>query len=107
LRIENERLGDRRFAAALRERNQQLEAFVLQLTEQLHSKDDQLQAASIPRVDYKQIRLQVLQSLAKGKSGVATTSPQYKTASKTLDRFIEAIESTSASAPVSIAEEKE
>ena len=51
--------------------------------------------------DYEVVRDRILKSLTSGKGKVASTSPQYKTAARALDRFISELrESTPASIPV-------
>ena len=75
---------------------------VVQAEEQVRIKDDQLQAmsGSTTFLDYEQliqVRSSVLEALRKGKGrgrgsgGIATTSPQYRTAVKVLDEFITGI----------------
>ncbi|MBD2770650.1 hypothetical protein [Iningainema tapete] len=59
-------------------------------------------AISLPELQL--VRVSVLKTLTSGKGKVATTSPQYKTAARALDRFIlELRESTPASTPASSA----
>jgi hypothetical protein len=42
--------------------------------------------------DYQEIRDRVLKSLTTGRGSFASTSPQYRAASRALDRFIAQIE---------------
>lgn len=84
-----------------------------QLIEQLRSDNEALvhqnqelqqelsNAATQSPPDYKAVRDRILKSLLSGRGRIATTSPQYKTAVKTLDRFIEELQK---SAPVSTPE---
>jgi len=72
-----------------------------QLIEQLRSENEVLvhqnqelqqelsNAATPEPPDYKVVRDRVLKSLTSGRGKLATTSPQYKTAVKALDKFIE------------------
>ncbi|MUG97994.1 hypothetical protein F7734_39070 [Scytonema sp. UIC 10036] len=53
----------------------------------LNNKEAQERAAT-PLPDLQAIRSRILKSLTQGKNKVATTSPQYKTAVKVLDKFI-------------------
>ena len=107
---------------AMQQENDQLKAQVEQLlreNESLKQQNQELQqqlsnlAAPdvLPLPDYEVVRDKqsllaardrVLRTLTSGKGKVASTSPQYKTAARALDRFIlELRESTSASTPAS------
>ncbi|MBO3463397.1 hypothetical protein G7B40_040950 [Aetokthonos hydrillicola Thurmond2011] len=44
---------------------------------------------------YEAVRSRILKTLLTGKSKVATTSPQYKTASRALDNFIKELKESS------------
>jgi len=90
----------------------QLQAMVEELqteNEALKQQNQELQqqlsnvvAPLVPQPDYEAVRDRVLKSLTSGKGKVASTSPQFKTAAKALDRFIlELRESTQVSTPVS------
>jgi len=68
----------------------QIEALLAEnqeLRERLNNKEAQERAAT-PLPDLQVIRSRILKSLTEGKNKVATTSPQYKTAAKVLDKFI-------------------
>ena len=51
--------------------------------------------ATPPPPDYLAVRDSVLKSLTSGKGKIATTSPQYRTTSKALDKFIASISGVS------------
>ena len=105
----------------LQQENDQLKAQVEQLlreNESLKQQNQELQqefsnavAPDVPQPDYEAVRDKqsllaardrVLRTLTSGKGKVATTSPQYKTAARALDRFIlELRESAPASTPAS------
>ena len=72
---------------------------LLQQNQELQQKLSNFAALSTSLSDYKAVRDHVLKSLITGKGKVATTSPQYKTAAKALDRFIQELQK---STPVSI-----
>ena len=62
---------------------------LLQQNQELQSELNNLsQAPAIEPRDLQLVRDLVLKTLTSGKGKVATTSPQYKTAAKVLDRFI-------------------
>ena len=96
----------------MQQENDQLKAQIEQLqseNESLKQQNQELQqelsnAAVTPTLqlpDYEVVRDRVLKSLTSGKGKVASTSPQYKTAARALDRFIEELrESAPASIPV-------
>ena len=96
----------------MQQENDQLKAQIEQLqseNESLKQQNQELQqelsnlAAPdvLPLPDYEAVRDRVLRTLTSGKGKVATTSPQYKTAARALDRFIlELRESTPTSTPV-------
>ena len=97
----------------MQQENDQLKAQIEQLqseNESLKQQNQELQqelsnrgATPAPQLpDLYLIRDRILKSLTVGKGKVASTSPQYKTAARALDRFIlELRESTSASTPAS------
>lgn len=99
----------------MQQENDQLKAQVEELqseNESLKQQNQQLQqelsnAAVTPTLqlpDLYLMRDSVLKSLTVGKGKVATTSPQYKTAARALDRFISELrESTPTSTPASSA----
>ena len=94
----------------MQQENDQLKAQIEELqseNEALKQQNQELQrslsdiAVTPPIPDLYPIRDRVLKTLTSGKGKVATTSPQYKTAARALDRFIlELRESTPASTPV-------
>lgn len=51
-------------------------------------------AATQSPPDYQAMRDRVLKTLVTGRGKVATVSPQYKTAARAMDRFIEELKST-------------
>ena len=97
----------------MQQENDQLKAQVEQLlreNEALKQQNQQLQqelsnrgaTPVTPLPDYEAVRDRILKSLITGKGKVATTSPQYKTAARALDRFIlELRESAPVSTPAS------
>ena len=97
----------------MQQENDQLKAQIEQLqseNESLKQQNQELQqelsnVAVTPTLqlpDYEAVRSSVLRTLTSGKGKVASTSPQYKTAARALDRFIlELRESTPASIPAS------
>ena len=94
----------------MQQENDQLKAQIEQLqseNESLKQQNLELQQqlsnlAATPLIpDYEVVRSSILKSLITGKGKVATTSPQYKTAARALDRFISELrESTPLSIPV-------
>lgn len=80
----------------MQQENSQLKAQIEQLqteNEALKQQNQELKqelsnVAIPPSADYKTVRDRVLKTLTTGKGKVATTSPQYKTAAKVLDKFI-------------------
>ena len=74
---------------AMRERNQELEAEVLRLKKIVEQAEE---LNSAPKTDLFALRERVLKSLTTGRRAVGTTSPQFKSAVKTLDRFIEELQ---------------
>lgn len=73
-----------------------------ELRERLNNLEANERAAT-PLPDLQAIRSRILKSLTQGKNKVATTSPQYKTAVKVLDKFItELVATTGESTPLSI-----
>lgn len=60
-----------------------------QQNQELQQELSNVVAPSTSLPDYEAVRSSILKSLITGKGKVATTSPQYKTAAKALDRFIE------------------
>ena len=64
-------------------RNQELEAEVLRLKKQAEELN------SVPKPDLFALRDNILKSLTSGRGKIGTFSPQYKTAVKVLDKFIE------------------
>ena len=95
----------------MQQSNDQLKAQIEELireNESLKQQNQELQqelsnAAATPLIpDYEAVRDRILKSLITGKGKVASTSPQYKTAARALDRFIlELRESAPASTPAS------
>lgn len=77
----------------------EIERLKLENLELLQELSNRAQSAAIPLPDLQSVRDQILKSLITGKGKVATTSPQYKTAAKVLDRFIQSVQK---STPVSI-----
>lgn len=73
----------------LRDRNQELEAEVLRLNGILEQVEE---LNSAPKPDLFALRDRVLKTLTTGRRAVGTTSPQFKSAVKTLDRFIEELQ---------------
>ena len=72
-----------------------------QQNQELQQQLSNLAAPDVPQPDYEAVRDRVLRTLTSGKGKVASTSPQYKTAARALDRFIlELRESTPVSIPV-------
>ncbi len=69
----------------MRSRNQELEAEVLQLKKIVEQAEE---LNSAPKPDLFSLRDSILESLTTGRGRIATTSPQYKTAIKVLDKFI-------------------
>ncbi len=67
----------------LHQRNQELSAEVLRLKEIVE------QAPTTRKPELFSLRDRVLKSLTIGRGRIATTSPQYKTAIKALDKFID------------------
>ena len=97
----------------MQQSNDQLQAQIEELireNESLKQQNQELQqelsnlgATPAPQLpDLYPIRDRILKSLTVGKGKVASTSPQYKTAARALDRFIEELrESAPASTPAS------
>ena len=95
----------------MQQENDQLKAQIEQLqseNESLKQQNQELQqelsnrgaTPVTPLPDYEAVRDRILKTLTSGKGKVASTSPQYKTAARALDRFIlELRESTPASIP--------
>ena len=77
----------------------EIERLKLENLEQKQELSNFSQSAAISLPDLQSVRNQILKSLVTGKGKVATTSPQYKTAAKVLDRFVEELQK---SIPVSI-----
>ena len=98
----------------MQQENDQLKAQVEQLqseNESLKQQNQELQrelsnrgaTPVTPLPDYEAVRDRVLRTLTSGKGKVATTSPQYKTAARVLDRFIEELrKSAPASTPTAV-----
>ena len=97
----------------MQQENDQLKAQIEELlreNESLKQQNQQLQqelsnavAPDVPQPDYEAVRDRVLRTLTSGKGKVATTSPQYKTAGRALDRFIEELrKSAPASTPTAV-----
>ncbi|MBR8840188.1 MAG: hypothetical protein DSM106950_40910 [Stigonema ocellatum SAG 48.90 = DSM 106950] len=60
-----------------------------QQNQELQHSLNNLESPPAPQLpDYEVVRDHVLKSLTQGKGKVATTSPQFKTAARALDRFI-------------------
>ena len=78
------------------QRNQELQSeneSLLQQNQELQQELINLSTASFISLPFLQlVRSGVLKSLITGKGKVATTSPQYKTAAKALDRFIDELQ---------------
>ena len=74
-----------------------------QQNQELQRELNNLESSPAPQLpDLYPIRDRILKSLTSGKGKVASTSPQYKTAARALDRFIEELrESTPVSIPAS------
>ena len=95
----------------MQQENDQLKAQIEELireNESLKQQNQELQQELSNRgatpliLDYEAVRDRILKTLTSGKGKVATTSPQYKTAARALDRFIlELRESTPTSTPAS------
>ena len=82
--------------SALQSENESL----LQQNQELQQELSNVAALSTQLPDLSTLRSSVLKSLITGKGKVATTSPQYKTAARALDRFIDELQkSTPASTP--------
>ena len=84
---------------SLNEAQFEIESLKLENLEQKQELSNRAQSAAISLPDLQSVRNQILKSLIIGKGKVATTSPQYKTAAKVLDRFIQEVQK---STPVSI-----
>ncbi len=95
----------------MQQEREQLQAQIEELireNEALKQQNQELQQqlsnlAATPLIpDYEVVRDRILKTLTSGKGKVASTSPQYKTAARALDRFIEELrESAPASTPLS------
>ncbi|MBD2770975.1 hypothetical protein [Iningainema tapete] len=111
MQMEKEQLRDRieelqRENVSIVQRNFELQRENESLLQQNQVLQEELnnlsQAPAISLPDLQLVRDRVLKSLTSGKSKVATTSPQYKTAARALDRFIEELQKyTPTSTPAS------
>ena len=84
---------------SLAEAQFEIESLKLENLEQKRELSNRAQSAAISLPDLQSVRSSILKSLITGRSKVATTSPQYKTAARALDRFVEELQK---SIPVSI-----
>ncbi|MGI2908355.1 hypothetical protein [Tolypothrix sp. VBCCA 56010] len=80
----------------MRERNQELEAEVLRLKKIMEQAEE---LNSVPKPDLFALREKILESLTTGRGKVGTFSPQYKTAVKVLDRFVEKLNTEKSASP--------
>ena len=80
----------------------QIEALLVENQELREKLSNRRKQAATPLPSLQALRSRILKSLTEGRAKVATTSPQYKTAAKVLDKFIAEITSaTPASTPPS------